>query len=60
VSGARGEARVITTTVALLCGAAVVTAYLPQVEHVLDVAACWLGGVVLAGYVWLIVRDTWL
>lgn len=59
MSGARREARVITTAVALLCGAAVVTPHFPAVEHVVNVAALVLAAVVVLVLLVVIVRNTW-
>ena len=59
MSGARHEARVITTAVALLCGTAVVTPHFPVIEHVMNVAALCLAGVVVLVLLVAIVRNTW-
>lgn len=57
---ARRDVRAVTGAVALLSAVAIVTNYFPAVEHVLNIAALVVGGVVVAVCLGMIVRDTWL
>lgn len=54
------EANAAMGVVLVLAASVGACALVPGLEHVLNVAACWLGGVVASIYVGLIVRDLWL